>query len=130
MAELDGFLRSAEAKRFQDGVWDCCLFPADWVLAVTGIDGASPWRGRYHARIGWLRILSRDGGMLAVVERGAQIAGLSETTTPARGDIGVIETANGPVGAICLGERWAVASSRGLWVRRAACLKAWSVPNA
>lgn len=129
MAELNDFLSEAEACQFSDGVWDCCLFPAAWVERVTGIDGASPWRGRYRTPLGWARILKREGGIEGVLSTGAAIAGLTETTEPRRGDIGVIKTTGGPVAAICLGQRWVVASSRGLWVRAAPVLRSWSVPH-
>lgn len=129
MAELDDFLREAEGKRFIDGVWDCCLFPADWVQRVTGIDGAAPWRGRYHTRIGWLRILKRDGGIEGVLAKGAALAGLTETTEPGRGDIGVARLPSGVLMAgICLGDRWASVGARGLSAARAETVRAWSIP--
>lgn len=128
MAELDRFLAEAEAKAFKDGVWDCCLFPAAWVKRVTGIDGAAPWRGRYRTRLGWLRILKREGGVIGVMSRGAALAGLTETTTPMRGDIGVVHVADVETAAVFLGGRWATAGPAGIVAIQVPFVKAWSVP--
>lgn len=127
MACLERFMSAAEAMRFQPGAWDCCLMPANWVRDVTGIDGAAPWRGRYATRRGYLRHLKAGGGVTGVMTRGAEIAGLSETGEPRRGDIGVVESGTGPVGAICLGRRWATVGRNGIVVLPGPALKAWSV---
>lgn len=128
MAELDDFLSEASAKRFHDGTWDCALMVAAWVERVKGVDGASPWRGRYATRIGWLRILKREGGIEAVIARGAALAGLTETSEPRRGDIGIARQPNGELMAgIYLGQRWASAGARGLAVCVADPVRAWRV---
>lgn len=128
MRGLDAFLEDASAKRFQDGRWDCGLMVAAWVERMTGVDGASPWRGRYATRIGWLRILKREGGIEAVIAAGAALAGLTETKEPKRGDIGVARLPNGELMAgICLGERWASAGLNGLAACCAEPVRAWRV---
>lgn len=128
MDALDAFLAEAEGRRFQDGTWDCALMVAAWVERATGVDGAAPWRGRYATRIGWLRILKREGGIGAVITKGAALAGLSETSNPRRGDIGLARQPNGDLMAgLCLGDRWASAGVRGLAVCRADTVRAWGV---
>lgn len=128
MAELDAFLEEAAARRFRDGTWDCALMVAAWVERVTGTDGAAPWRGRYAARIGWLRILKREGGIEAVIASGAALVGLTETKEPKRGDIGIARLPNGELMAgICLGERWASAGLNGLAACSAEPVRAWRV---
>lgn len=132
MAELDAFLAEAEGREFIDGTWDCALMVAAWVERVTGIDGAASWRAHYSTRFGWLRILKREGGIEAVIAKGAAAANLKETATPVRGDIGVARLPSGDLMAgICLGERWASAGMNGLAVCRAAPVRAWRVdcPN-
>lgn len=126
---LSAFLAQAEARTFDDGTWDCCLFPAAWVQLVTGIDGAAPWRGRYTTALGWARILRAEGGVGAVMARGAALAGLTATVDPRRGDIGVIALPSpvDAVGAVCIGSRWAIASRSGLAVVTAPVLAAWRV---
>lgn len=127
MACLERFMAAAEAKRFQPGTWDCCLMPADWVREVTGIDGAAPWRGRYATRMGYMRHLKAGGGVEGVMRRGAELAGLAETDEPRRGDIGVIESVAGDMGAICLGKRWAATGRNGLVVLPGPARVAWRV---
>ena len=127
MACLNTFLAQAEGRRFQPGTWDCCLLVADWVKANTGIDGASPWRGRYATRLGYLRHLKAGGGIAGVVARGADLAGLSRTDEPRRGDIGVIEDADGHRAAVCLGARWMTVGRKGVSVAPAKAVAAWRV---
>ena len=126
---LDAFLEEATARTFRDGEWDCQLFPAAWVLRITGLDPASEWRGRYSTALGRERILRREGGPLPVMTRGAESVGLQRTNEPKRGDVGLIRVDGRHFGAICLGERWAVVDAkRGLAVTKPdAVLRAWEV---
>ncbi|PYE89572.1 DUF6950 family protein [Phyllobacterium leguminum] len=43
------------------GEYDCALFAADAIKAMTGEDIAAPYRGRYKTLIGGLRLLKKDG---------------------------------------------------------------------
>lgn len=128
MAELTAFLKEAEGRRFDDGTWDCALMVAAWVERAKGVDGATPWRGRYSTRLGWARILKREGGIEAVIARGADLAGLPETTEPRRGDIGIARLPNGDLMAgICLGRLWASAGTNGLAASVVEPVRAWRV---
>ena len=129
MDALSRFLAEAELRRFVDGEWDWCLFPAAWVQRITGIDAAAPWRGRYRTRLGWARILKREGGIAGVMAAGAVRARLTETIEPLRGDVGVIDQGRGDIGAICLGVRWATVGQHGLTVSKASPSRAWRVLN-
>ena len=57
---LHDFLLEREPVPFKWGVNDCCLFPADAILAMTGTDIAKDFRGQYKTqlqafkRIKWL----------------------------------------------------------------------------
>ena len=53
---------------FEWGVFDCCLFAADAVQAVTGVDLAERYRGYHGARQG-LRTLDRAGGVGLIATR-------------------------------------------------------------
>lgn len=125
---LDQFLEAATARTFRDGEWDCQLFPAEWVRLVTGVDPAKEWRGRYSTALGRERILKREGGPLAVMTRGAESARLKRTTEPVRGDVGLIRLSGRDYGAVCLGDRWALVTRRGLAAERPdEVIRAWEV---
>lgn len=112
--------------------WDCAAgFVAGWVEQERGVDGATPWRGRYRTALGCQRILKREGGLVGVVGRGAAIVGLAPVTDPVAGDIGVVraQTAagEGEVSAIKTRVGWALLSPTGLIVAPASVLAAWRV---
>jgi hypothetical protein len=65
---LDALLCSRLHAAFDWGTFDCCLFAADCVLAVTGVDPAEQYRGYRGARAG-LRVLERAGGVGLVATR-------------------------------------------------------------
>jgi hypothetical protein len=60
------FLEANRARPFRWGAWDCCLFAVNGVRAITGVDLAAQYRGRYHTWLGATRILGGD--MLAFVD--------------------------------------------------------------
>ena len=66
-ARLSAELAASQARAFDYGAHDCCIFAADCILAVTGRDVAADWRGRYATE--------RDGLALARVKSLAQLAG-------------------------------------------------------
>lgn len=112
---------------------DCCLFPANWMRTLIGVDGGAPWRGTYRTEDQCLALLEREGGVLAVMARGSALVGLPETANPVRGDVGVIRVraVRGEpfVGAICTGRRWVVMSATGLRSLRGTVEKAWSAQH-
>lgn len=127
---LGEFLERMAATPFVDGVSDCALTLADWVMTATGCpDPAAHLRGRYRTALGRERLLRRNGGLVAVVADCAVRAGLTPTTRPEPGDVGVIRIGGVTVAAICAGRLWAVKSSAGLSALRGDTLKAWSVPH-
>lgn len=63
-SRLMAVIRDAHMRRFEFGVWDCCLFASDWYQAVTGVDHASKFRGQYESAIGALHVLRKYGGSL------------------------------------------------------------------
>lgn len=111
---------------FRDGETDCVLTVADWVVLNGRPDPAAPFRGRYRTALGRERIVRREGGMLAVMDAGAERAGLQPTENPLRGDVGLVEMAGHRLAAICTGALWA-AKGEGLTVGASEVLKAWRV---
>ncbi len=77
------------------GQHDCCLFGAGAVLAQTGVDLATFWRGRYTTLRGGLRILRRAGYRDFVDLVAAHLAE-AQGRFVREGDLAVIETGTGP----------------------------------
>jgi hypothetical protein len=47
---LEWFLSENRERRFEYGSFDCGLFVCDCIQAMTGVDVAADFRGRYHSR--------------------------------------------------------------------------------
>lgn len=112
--ELPGFLSSIAATPWTWGECDCLLAPADWVKARIGRDPAETWRRRYRTELGAKRILKHAGGIAALVDAGMNSIGIAraEIAKVSRGDVGLVETTFGVVGAICIHPQlWAVKST-------------------
>src|SRR5690606_24088577 len=84
-------IRDARTRPFAWGDHDCCLFAADVIRALTGVDVAADLRGRYSTAIGAKRVITREGGSLdALAEARFPALGITELPAAAyaqRGDI-------------------------------------------
>lgn len=94
-SKLQQFLLESVALRFSYGEADCCLFVADAVLAMTGSDIASPYRGMYSSRDEALSLARTETGarsVAAVVASGLERAGLPniDVSLAQRGDVVLI----------------------------------------
>jgi hypothetical protein len=101
------FLEAAHGRPFSWGTFDCCLFACDAVEAMTGVDPARPFRGRYRTRRGAYAALKRftgsrhcRGGLKETAERIAGELGMPEVRPlmAQRGDVVLIESAPGERG--------------------------------
>lgn len=81
---LDALLCSRLQESFAWGVFDCCLFAADCVQAVTGVDPAEQYRGYRGARQA-LRVLDHAGGVGLIATRALGFPQRLDTARP--GDI-------------------------------------------
>jgi hypothetical protein len=126
-ADLTAFLRRAAGEPFRFGEWDCAMTLANWVREVSGEDPAPMLRGRYRTRLGWMRIVKREGGLVALVGALAFGAGMKPTDRPAPGDVGVVEVPGvGHAGAIRTARGWAVKLDDGIVAGEMPWLAAWS----
>lgn len=121
-------IAAARGRAFAWGSHDCCLFAADVVRAMTGVDHAAPFRGRYSTARGAAMALKRyaGGGLLAAVTRllGDPVPGVQAR----RGDVVYAETALGPAIGICIGPAACFAAPAGLaCLPLSACLHAWRI---
>lgn len=110
------------------GEFDCCLFMADWVLEVRGIDPAGPHRGGYSGVREALRIIRAAGGLRPLAASLARSAGLSAREGPPRpGDVGIVQVGRRQAGAIRTRKGWAFLTPSGYAVAPLAALDVWEV---
>lgn len=90
---LSGFIERSLQAPFIWGERDCCLFAANAVREITGVDYAQELRGRYKTARKAQELLKASGGVTGIMERTAL-----EEVTPLlaqRGDVVLIETDQG-----------------------------------
>jgi len=110
-------IETAQKKAFSYGNFDCCLFAADVVLAITGHDYAAELRS-YQSKQSAYRIVARYGSLEAMI---SALLG-KDPVHPAfahRGDVvvGSVPVADGEAGesvGICCGVDCAFPASAGL----------------
>lgn len=86
----------------QPGQHDCCLFGAGAIEALTGVDIAAEWRGRYTTLAGGRRVLRRSG----YADHIALIAAHLPEAHPSAslpGDIAIVPTDEGPAVGVVQG---------------------------
>lgn len=126
-ARLLAYGRESAATAFAYGRFDCALFAAGAVQAMTGTDYAAPFRGRYRTRIGGLRVLRAAGH--------ADHIALAAATLPACpvlraqvGDLAVVAGDDGAALGVVTGEVIWVLHPSGLGhVRLSAATRAFRV---
>jgi hypothetical protein len=93
------FLLERATMPFAWGTNDCALFAADAILANTGVDIASDFRGKYTTQLGAFRTINKVTGGSTIIDAAAYCAEkheLMEHTHPLmaqRGDLVVIDNA-------------------------------------
>ncbi len=124
---LSDFIESAD-RPFCWGSWDCGLLAADCVLAMTGVDIAAEFRGRYTTARGARRVMRGD--MAEMMARVSKTYGMPEIN-PAmaqRGDMVMVDTPLGDALGICVGARVACTGPDGLvYVPSSTARCAWKV---
>lgn len=122
MVTLAAYLDEAASARFDPARRNCFFFAADWVAAVTGRDPAAGARDP-----AMVLSLYRAAERRALAEGAMERAGFVVTTTPKRGDVGLLDCPEGPTAGICLGRFWVVRSGIGLSIMSRPVLVAWSI---
>ncbi len=94
--EFDAHLRTTRRAAFEWGQNDCCMFPANAILAYTGTDIADDFRGKYHDQDSAFALIHSVTGGSTVEDAAAWCAtkhGLVEYKHPLcaqRGDLGLV----------------------------------------
>jgi hypothetical protein len=137
---LADYLAAVARRPFRPGALDCCVFMADWILAVTGCDPIADRRGTYSSNREYRKMLREEGGFVTACAARAAAIGLRETDEPKAGDpmlvSAPIAVRHGkilrfPTGSICVSEsmRAVISADRGLVIARDDLLptvKAWT----
>jgi len=111
--KLPAYLKRAASTPFAWGSHDCALFAAGWVIEMTGIDFAAPYRGYKTARGAAGKLKRLAGGELAAAARQALGAPLPSPLLARRGDIAAVTVVTEDAGPeTVLG----VVDDSGMWV--------------
>lgn len=125
---LSTYLSDAASVPFAWGQADCMTFAGDWVRALAGRDPVAPWRGAYASETEALELVSRAGGLAALMARGLRSVGWCQVADPCIGDV-VCATLPGhakPLGGIvCAPGKVAFRARRGLVIWPATIVEAW-----
>lgn len=122
---LAALFAAREAQPFEWGRFDCCLFAADAVLAVTGHDPAADLRGTYATAAEASRVLASFGGVAGVaIARAGRVVPVALAQP---GDVGLSHhDAERPALAVWGGSAWHAAGAVGVVVVPAgAVVRAW-----
>jgi hypothetical protein len=124
------------ASQFVWGESDCMLVLADYLVDLGYADIGDIWRGTYDSALSCQRVSGFLTDPVKPLREGAERIGLPATCDPRRGDIGVITVCHKDgkvkaVGAVCLGQNWAIRSEHSVLVDKALqVLAAWRVDRA
>jgi hypothetical protein len=104
---LQAFLDERRAMPFAWGSNDCCLFAADCIKVLTGLDLAEDLRGTYDSDLSAARVLKEFEGVEQIAVTRCAEHGFSEVPVSfaQRGDLLLVVTERGPTLAICTGIR-------------------------
>lgn len=127
-SRLSACVQAALGTPFEWGRFDCALFAADAIHAMTDVDLAQGFRGRYSTATGASRILRRAGYSDHV---DLAVASLPEIASAyaTDGDVGLVETAAGLTLGLYSGEMIAAPGPAGLtFLPRTEAGRAFRVP--
>jgi hypothetical protein len=128
---LAAYLHERRTMPFVWGSNDCCLFSADAILAMTGIDTMADYRGKYNSALSAVRLFKAGGGIEACAAASCKASSFDERANinfAQRGDLVLWDTpTHGPAFGICVGVYSAFASTNGtIEITTAQCRRAWS----
>jgi len=109
---LNALLARAARDSFEWGRFDCVLFAADTVKALTGVDLAADFRGRYSTALEARRLIDRLGGDLEEIVN--ERLPMQYKAFAGRGDIALIQSDAGPALGVVTGLQCAIPTKTGL----------------
>lgn len=112
---LIAYLGKVASLPFEPGVNDCALFAAGAVEAVTGIDLAAGWRGRYQSLAEGFALLQAAGFADHIALTAAHFPEIAPALAAA-GDLAVVQGPEGDALGVVQGEAIYVLSPRRLGI--------------
>jgi hypothetical protein len=97
-ARFSSYIARSSGTPFDWGTHDCALNVAGGVYALTGVDFAKPFRGRYSTALGAGRALKRYGAGSLEETIAAALPELLGTRKPEVGDVALFEQPSGLTG--------------------------------
>lgn len=109
---LEALIDERLHRRFFYGQHDCCMWACDVVLAVTGRDPVADLRGTYATEEDAAAVMAAGGGLaeMACARFGPEVPPMAA----AAGDVGLLETPEGPALVACAGMTWLAATAFGV----------------
>lgn len=131
-SKLAAVIKQKQRDSFEWGRNDCCLFAADCIHAMTGIDPAEPYRGKYSSRLEGYKIMREfcGGALSESIDKMGTLYGYIEVKPvfAQRGDLGLYTGERDPALGVCMGSQFAYLTEKGLrYFPRKAVVKAWKV---
>ena len=128
---LSRYLLAARSRPFSYGKHDCCLFAAGAVFAITGVDIAEGFRGKYSSRAEAVKLIRQEAkslrGLLASISKEYGLAEVPVSQAQ-RGDIVLLRRPSDySLGIIGLDGRVIAASKVGYTYTKLEPLKAYHV---
>ena len=123
---MRAYLESFTGVPVEWGKSDCCMFMAGWL----SLNGARLVLPEYASERDGLRLIR--AGLVEVLDGVAARSGIDRTDDPQFGDVGVVETATGPKGAIWLHGGYVALRTDDsyLWLQPVKVLASWKNPCA
>ncbi len=116
------FIQARSGWAFEWGKHDCCLFAADAVIAMTGVDLAEKYRGKYNSASG----AKRFGRVEALVVKSG-LKKLDNKRFARRGDV-VLIAGKRPLLGVCVGAQCvAPGKNQLLHFKMSGASRAWRV---
>jgi hypothetical protein len=124
---LNKIISESHNKPFAWGEHDCCLFAANVVFEITGVDHAAELRGTYKTALQASRALQNAGGVSGIAS--AALGKEINPLTAQRGDVVLLDRPDhGETLAICIGVNCTAPGENGLQsVPMAEAVTAWRV---
>jgi hypothetical protein len=106
-------IKDAYDKTFEWGTFDCCMFSADTVFALTGVDLAADYRGSYSTEDGAYAIAGANlGDFVAARAEANSMPALANPRMGQRGDLMVVTNqGREAVGIVGLDGRFALCAA-------------------